>query len=170
MSFTAALPLQPAQPPNSSGVTLALYPGTDKRRPYVRLTMTEVAQIALFERKLDADVDKLDLLIGKDADAGKLMLRLHQSCALKITRTKAATCYVKLTPWHGLPKEAQKATECKILGDPITDDQSNATVVEITAPLWAAVKTRAPFARAPFDRAAMDSEFGIKPVKREAQE
>lgn len=154
MTFTPVKPLDTA--PKSTGVSISLNAAPNKKRtPFVRVTMTRDGQIATFDRHINPDEDRFDVMQGGGPDEGKLMLRLHKDGEFKIRSSAKGSVYFKAAPWSDLPKDDRPTASCEITADPTEDETAGTITNVIELPDWAKPSKRGGGGR-------MDQEFGLK--------
>lgn len=103
MGFTPASPVEAK--PTGTGFSIALqYTGRSKK---VRITITEGAQLEHFGSKLANK--KLDVLIGRDGDRGRIRLALAEEGMFEAKLSAKGSVFVTVNRWNLLPEDKRPA-------------------------------------------------------------
>ncbi|MCK5501447.1 MAG: hypothetical protein KAI82_09395, partial [Tritonibacter mobilis] len=108
-----------------------------------------------FDRPINPDEDRLDVSVGRGADEGKLMLRVHKDGEFKFSASAKGSVYFKAAPWGDLPKDDRPSASCEITDDPTEDEKAGTITNVIELPDWAKPSKRGGGGR-------MDQEHGLK--------
>jgi hypothetical protein len=103
MAFEPASPVQVK--PAGTGFSMALqYTKTSRK---VRITITEAAQVQHFG-KIIGDM-ACDVLIGRDGDKGRLLVRLAKDGAFQAKKSAKGSVFLSINRWNLLPEDARPA-------------------------------------------------------------
>jgi hypothetical protein len=99
MGFTPASPVEAK--PSGTGFSISLQ--YSKRAKSVRITITEAAQIEHFGGKMAGK--KVDVLIGRDADRGRIKMVLAEEGAFDVKASAKGSVFVTINRWNLLPED-----------------------------------------------------------------
>ncbi|WP_104019117.1 hypothetical protein [Roseovarius nitratireducens] len=148
MAFTAVPKLETTAAGNSTGISMSMSVSPKGRRATVRITLNADAQKRLFNRALNPETDKVDVLIGRGVDEGHAKIVLNPNGAHQIRNSMKGSVSIRMARWDLLPEGKRPAGSVKPLGDAeIEGDKITALVL---LPDWASPKKR--------ERAAADAK------------
>lgn len=144
-------PLKPAPKSTAgNGIKVSLRPRKDGGSTF-SISLAEVLQDRYFGRSLIGT--GIHVSLGRNADAGKLQLRLAKSVsepgAIEVRKMMRGSVVIKCDGWHELGAEKRDATVCTVVNFSIADG-----TVELHLPNW------------PLTPSKMQQEHGLKPIAR----
>jgi hypothetical protein len=108
MVFEIARPV--AVQPTGTGFSIALQ--YTARKKSVRITITEAAQLEHFKTSL-AD-KKLDVMIGRDADRGRIKLVLAEEGLFEAKKSARGSVFITVQRWNLLPEDKRPAQPMQV--------------------------------------------------------
>lgn len=108
MGFTPASPVETK--PAGTGFTIALL--YSARQQKVRITITEAAQLQYFGGSLDGK--RLDIMIGRDADRGRLKIVQAAEGAFEVRKSTRGSVFVAMNRWNLLPSDKRPTQSMQV--------------------------------------------------------
>lgn len=109
MTFTPASPVEVK--PDGTGFSMALQ--YSDRQKKVRITITEAAQLEHFDGPLTGK--RLDVMIGRDGDRGRIKLVVAEEGAFEPKRSAKGSVFISINRWNLLPEDKRPAQPMHII-------------------------------------------------------